>query len=306
MNFGSREPFSYLKCAHCASLQIAEVPNDLERHYPSEYLGSGPPAVVKETFSLRASVLRFVRVQRTRYLLSGRNLIGWIAQKLHRDECTPHLLALGSCRISQQASILDVGCGPGRLLHRLREAGFVHVAGQDPFQPWAFPGIKIHSGPLRTVAGQYDLIMLHHSLEHTPDPLQVLIEARMLCSPSGSILVRIPVAACEALEMYGVNWYQIDAPRHLVIPSVRGMKELAQRAGLQIANVTFDSDETQFLCSEQYKRDISLRDNRSYYLNPQQALFTESEIVDAKAHAQAANRAGKGDQACFYLQASSM
>ena len=303
MNFGSREAFWYLKCAHCDSLQIDEIPNDLGRHYPSDYLGSGPSVAAEKAASLRASLRKFLRVQRTAYLLNGLNALGWIAQRVREDECTPHLLALRASRISKEARILDVGCGPGHLLRRLREAGFAHLAGQDPFHSWAFPGIEIHSGPLHDVAGQYDLIMLHHSLEHTSDPLQMLVEAKMLCSPSGLILVRIPVAAGEAWTTYGVDWYQIDAPRHLVIPSARGMQELAQRAGLRISNVDYDSDETQFLCSEQYKRDISLRDGRSYYHNPHQALFAEPEIANAKARAQAANRAGTGDQACFYLRA---
>jgi hypothetical protein len=144
--------------------------------------------------------------------------------------------------------------------------------------------------------------MLHHSLEHSPDPLQLLIELKRLSAPGGSLVVRIPVAASEAWTQYGVNWYQIDAPRHLVVPSRKGMAILAQRAGFEVFKVKFDSDETQFLCSEQYRRGIPLRDARSYYRNPHQRLFDHSEIAGAKARSREANRRERGDQACFYLR----
>jgi SAM-dependent methyltransferase len=176
------------------------------------------------------------------------------------------------------------------------------LTGQDPFQKWVVPGIRFHRAPLADLAGQFDLIMLHHSLEHAPDPLQLLIELKRLSAPGGSLVVRIPVAASEAWTQYGVNWYQIDAPRHLVVPSRKGMAILAQRAGFEVFKVKFDSDETQFLCSEQYRRGIPLRDARSYYRNPDQRLFDHSEIAGAKARSREANRRERGDQACFYLR----
>jgi len=176
------------------------------------------------------------------------------------------------------------------------------LVGQDPFQKWIVPGIKFHSGCLTDLAGQFDLIMLHHSLEHAQDPLQLLIDLKRLSAPGASLLIRIPMAASEAWTQYGVNWYQIDAPRHLVIPSRKGMAILVQRAGFQLFKVKFDSDETQFLCSEQYRRGIPLRDGQSYYGNPHQRLFSHSDIAAAKARAREANTRERGDQGCFYLR----
>ena len=36
MMFGTREPFEYLECGQCGTLQLIDVP-DLARHYPIEY-----------------------------------------------------------------------------------------------------------------------------------------------------------------------------------------------------------------------------------------------------------------------------
>jgi hypothetical protein len=110
------------------------------------------------------------------------------------------------------------------------------------------------------------------------------------------------LAASEAWMQYGVDWYQIDAPRHLVIPSRKGMNLLAKRAGYELLQVKYDSDETQFLCSEQYRRGIPLRDPRSYYNNPHQMVFNRWEIAAAKLRSRKVNRREKGDQACFYLR----
>ena len=305
MQFGSEEAFWYLECIECGTLQIQTVPTDLARHYPPVYLGSNHSHGLVSGRSLREIFFNFIRRQRTAYLLYGWSPIGWAANKIRRDDLAPHLLAFGPIGGRKKARILDVGCGPGILLHRLRQEGYEHLTGQDPFQKWTVPGIRVHSGHLEDLPGQFDFIMLHHSLEHTPDPLQVLIDLKKLLAPGGSLLVRIPLTASEAWLQYDVNWYQIDAPRHLVIPSKRGMEILSNRASLEIYRVKFDSDETQFLCSEQYRRGVPLRDGRSYYKNPHQTFFTRSEIADAKARSRKVNRTGRGDQACFYLRAIS-
>jgi SAM-dependent methyltransferase len=303
MQYGSKERFCYLECYNCRSLQIENIPPDLTRYYPPDYLGS-QPFHTNVRGSFREIMRNVIRRQRTAYLLHGRTPIGWAANRWRTDDdLTAHLLALRPISARKSACILDVGCGPGYLLQRLQDSGYKHLQGQDPFQKWTVPGVTVHRCQLGELSGQFDLIMLHHSLEHTPNPLQVLANVGRLLNPDGSVLIRIPLAASEAWSQYGVNWYQIDAPRHLVIPSEIGMVLMAQRAGMTISMVRYDSDETQFLCSEQYRRGIPLRDAQSYYKNPHQTLFDISEIARAKAWSQKVNRGGKGDQACFHLRA---
>jgi hypothetical protein len=65
---------------------------------------------------------------------------------------------------------------------------------------------------------------------------------------------------CSSAATTMSAWYQIDAPRHLVIPSQRGLRLVAQQLGLEMARVEYDSNETQFGCSEQYAQDVPLRD----------------------------------------------
>jgi hypothetical protein len=92
-------------------------------------------------------------------------------------------------------------------------------------------------------------------MEH---PDRVLQHAARLLNKDGKILIRIPVAGSFAWRKYREYWYQIDAPRHFFIPTPRSMQILAERCGLKIERIFFDSDTSQFSISEAYMRDIPL------------------------------------------------
>src|SRR5476649_121898 len=97
--------------------------------------------------------------------------------------------------------------------------------------------------------------MLHHVLEHLPDPRRSLQDARARLNPGGRILVRIPLAGSKSCRTYREHWFNLDPPRHLLVPSRRGMETLAQRSGLRVVRTEFDGVELGFLMSEHYRRD---------------------------------------------------
>jgi hypothetical protein len=135
-----------------------------------------------------------------------------------------------------------------------------------------------------------------------PDPLQALKDFHRLLAPGRQVLVRIPVAAA-AWEEYGPDWVQLDAPRHFFLHTERSMEILADRAGFRVRNVIYDSSESQFMGSEQYRMGIPLRDPRSYRVNPANSVFTPVQVAAYRERAMALNREHKGDSACFFLQA---
>ena len=301
MNFGTREEFPYFECSNCGTLQIVDIPHDLARHYPSNYLGE-QSSIGETPANSPAERLRiFLKKHRAADVLHERNFVGWLIGKIRPNYSPDYFSWFRNARISLHSRILDVGCGDGRLLKSLNEQGFANAAGQDLFQKTFRPGVTVIRKPLDELEGEYDLIMLHHSFEHMPDPARALEELKRLCAPKGTILLRIPVAGCRAWKEYGTNWYQIDAPRHLVIPTEKGLRLLTKRAQLTLARVDFDSNETQFGCSEQYKMGVPLKDPNSYFLRRNTALFTEQQKREFRDRAQVANERGEGDQACFYL-----
>lgn len=147
----------------------------------------------------------------------------------------------------------------------------------------------------------FDLIILQHSLEHMQDPLLALKEAFRLLKHKRYVFIRVPVVPNFSWWKYGVDWIALDPPRHLFVPTLKGMDILCGKAGFGMKGVVFDSNEYQFYGSEQYLRDIPLTDNRSYLVNPGNSIFSEEEIGRFKIKAKELNEKRDGDQASFYL-----
>ena len=163
------------------------------------------------------------------------------------------------------------------------------------------PGFDVLRQELSDTDGEFDLIMLHHTFEHMPEPASVLQHIYRLLRPRRYALIRIPVASSLAYRLYGRHWVQLDAPRHLFLHSVESVRLVAERAGFQVADVVFDSSEFQFWGSEQYANDVPLKDGRSYAVNADKSMFDESQIREFRQRASELNVSGEGDSACFYL-----
>ena len=295
MLFGTREEFRYFECSNCGTLQITSIPHNLAQYYPQTYQD-----VSLKTPVVATGVRLFLRQQRAAYMLGKMNPVGWLISKAGPNYF-PYWHWFRNANVTCTTKILDVGCGTGDLLHELRIQGFTRLVGQDFFQQNHLPGVTVINLPLEELHGEYDLIMLHHSLEHMPDPIEAIKHLKRLCAPKGTILLRIPIADCLAWKEYGVNWYAIDAPRHLVIPSEKGLRLLAQRLQLRICRIEYDSNEMQFICSEQCASGIPLKDPRSYFIRRDTAVFTKEQMRIFRERAKRANEQCEGDQACLYL-----
>jgi len=105
-----------------------------------------------------------------------------------------------------------------------------------------------------------------------------------------------------AWQHYGVDWVQLDAPRHLYLFAHESIAHLAAATGFDVIDVRCDADAFQFWGSEQYRRGIPLRDERSYAVNPAAGLFSAAEMADWSRRAVQLNQQGQGDQACFVLR----
>jgi 2-polyprenyl-3-methyl-5-hydroxy-6-metoxy-1,4-benzoquinol methylase len=104
---------------------------------------------------------------------------------------------------------LDVGCGYGKLLLRMKRDGFLNLTGVDPYIEEDIHyrnGVKVFKKQIFELTEQYDLIMSHHSLEHMAQPLEVLKKIYELLKPKKYAIIRIPVASSYSWRHYGVNW----------------------------------------------------------------------------------------------------
>jgi len=92
-------------------------------------------------------------------------------------------------------SVLDVGCGTGELGHVLRKRGH-YVVGVDfaepPFALDSFVQADLFRGLPSSIADLFDVVLLADVLEHMPDPLALLLEAKRRLKPRGALLVSLP------------------------------------------------------------------------------------------------------------------
>lgn len=287
MLYGTRAAFDYLECAACRSLQIAAIPEDLAAHYPGDYYSydrKRTPLLKRARQAVRNWLMLFAPAPLNEWVTGSKG-----------DRV---LLFLSYAGVSPGSRILDVGCGGGALLNGLARAGMRRLAGIDPFITGDFvsaEGVPVAKRSIREADGEYDVIMFNHSLEHVPDPHGDLAAARARLPASGLCLVRIPVAGTHSSNTYGAHWYGLDPPRHLALPTVDGMNRLAARAGFKVERVEFDSNATQFIGSELYKRGVALRERTP-------AHFSAAELAAFKAKAVTLNQAKDGDQAAFFLR----
>jgi hypothetical protein len=80
------------------------------------------------------------------------------------------------------------------------------------------------------------------------------------------------------------------------------MRILAAQSNLNLYNIVYDSTSFQFYGSEQYKKNIPLRDALSYSENPRNSIFTRAELSAFTKRARELNDTGQGDQAVFYFK----
>jgi 2-polyprenyl-3-methyl-5-hydroxy-6-metoxy-1,4-benzoquinol methylase len=296
MQFGTREPFFYFQCGQCGCLQIAWIPDNLAPYYPAEYFS------FRDYGQLSGNRLRaFVDRRRVRHDLGGGGLLGGLLSRFSKPLDYPFWIKTAG--LGTDARVLDVGCGGGKMIARMRLGGFASVAGIDPFlaETVRYPsGLTLRKMNIQNLAEaggeRYDFIMFHHSFEHMDPPLEVLQAATSLLADGGSLLIRIPVADSEAFAQYRQDWFQLDAPRHLYLHSRDSLSQLAKAVGLRITYDACDATPSQFMISELYRRDISLNAPAT-----EKDVFSADEIRTFAEHSRAANRAGKGDQAVFLL-----
>jgi SAM-dependent methyltransferase len=289
MLLGWRHPFEYGECPQCGSLQIRKIPPNLPDYYPANYVSLLPlPVRSRKVWPGRRVVAN--------WLLQSRSApAAWVVRHARGKYPFFHWCRMAGAGLDSQ--VLDVGCGNGGLLRRLQRHGFRHLAGVDPYalKEADEPGFSVRRTELEAVEGTYDLIMLHHVLEHLVDPQRSLEEARARLSRHGRILVRIPVAGSQSHRLYGADWFNLDPPRHLLVPSRHGMEALAQRSGLRAVSVEFDGVASGFLLSEHYRHGTPYADK------PRDSFWHRRRC---QRLAEQANRRGEGDQAVFLLAAA--
>lgn len=290
MMLGLRTIFHYWQCELCGTLWLMDPPSDLGPYYRGDYYSYAH----ENDLSMRR-LRAYLRMSRDRTYFGKGGLLGGYLGRWFGDEA---LLSVSRLKVGRDTRVLDVGCGSGKLLRRMVALGFQNLTGVDPFLDEDINGQlpRIRKCRLEDINGEkYDLVMFHHSLEHVADPVATLRAAAGLLATGGKCLVRLPVVA-YAWEKYGTNWIQLDAPRHMWLPTEKAMRILAESVGLELVKIEYDSMGIQFWGSEFYARGVEWRLQSPWRLVRE---FGLNGIRRYREQATLLNRQGVGDQAAY-------
>lgn len=308
MMYGTREPFTYFECGGCGCLQLMNPPKDLSSYYPKDYYSFKAPDAVPA----RGFIRRWLNQTRNSGENFGHTPLSQLLSKLR--PCVPrppqfdqltHWLKRATIR-SFNVRVLDVGCGAGDLLSWMAYIGFEHLVGVDPF---AVPRTDA-DGRLRILActlvqlqeTDFDLVMSHHSLEHTADQFGTLTHMRRVMKDNGVCLVRIPIAGTEPWRRYRENWIELDPPRHLVIHTQRSFELLVEKAGMRIELAEFDETGLGYWGSELYLAGIQYVDPATGQHRGPESVFDRVKVEEFATRARTANARRDGGRAAFYLR----
>ncbi len=301
MMFGFRDNFVYLECPYCGCLQIADIPKNINKYYPSDYYSIKE---IRSDNNLFFNLIKnIIRKKRNKYILFKKGILGKLFKSIRTNE---DLELIAKSNVIITSRILDVGCGKGELIYFLKDIGFRNLIGVDPYikRDKIEHGIAILKKSIADLSDEkkFDLIMFHHSFEHFPSQLEILLKVNKLLSKNGICLICMPVKTEYIWNNYGPYWIQLDAPRHFIIHTLKSFDLLVKKFGFFIENVIFNSTEFQFWGSEQYKQDIPLFGEFSYLVSRKKSIFKRKDIKKYRKLSKDLNNNEQGDQACFYLK----
>jgi ubiquinone/menaquinone biosynthesis C-methylase UbiE len=294
LQLGLKHLFHYQQCGACKTMQLLDPPEDFSVYYPNEDYYS-----FNMVLDTKPDRLRKIK---TDYLLFGKQpIIGGLMSIGYKMNEFYEWLKYTKAKYTD--AILDVGTGNGSLLARFYKMGFRNLTGIDPFinESQDHGSIKVLKKDIFDVTEQYDVVMMHHSLEHMTDPKKALKKVFEVVKPGGKVLIRVPIMNNYGWNTYGEYWCGIDAPRHICIPSEKGLKMLVTEAGFTIEKFYYDSFDYVIWSSEQYKAGIPLHAENSRMINPSKSMFTKKEIKIFREKMIGENKNNNGDMAAIYL-----
>lgn len=248
--------FAVLRCASCAAIfyEPRLRREELAAFYPDSY------GRYRRARSLERKAYhgfrRFVLEHYYGYpLRNGGNVRLW---KRGAAFCLSFVAAKGAIPFRGEGKFLDVGCGSGSYLYRLRQWGW-KVYGVEPSPAGAAQarslGLAVHLGELTDAnfpSGFFDIVRLHHVLEHLSNPRETLVEIRRIMKPEGIVQITVPNTGSLNFWLFGPNWYGLDIPRHVISYGPKAFRLLCRATGFEVANLRCRSGPFGFVRSLSY------------------------------------------------------
>jgi 2-polyprenyl-3-methyl-5-hydroxy-6-metoxy-1,4-benzoquinol methylase len=268
--FGVPGNWGIRRCLSCdvAWLDPQPVPKDIDKLYAHYYTHNRTTPLTR-LGRLRHATLLCV-LERLGYSVDRPKEILPRVLSYVRSVARAEGLEVMSLPAAETGALLDVGCGNGEFIARMRSLGWT-VFGVDPditaVSYARSRGLEVSRGTISDlpVTSRYDVITLNHVIEHVIDPVCLLDECRKRLRPTtGRLIITTPNINSLGHWWFSRHWRGLEVPRHLILFSQNGLRECVQRAGLSLCRLRTETRLARMIyspsvCAKRDERDVGQR-----------------------------------------------
>lgn len=191
--------FNLVCCRQCRAMFVSPAPprSELIEYYPLDYYAPAPTSHIWAIFE---------RLNRMNSFLQRK---------------TRQWISTDSRFLTRR--VLEIGCATGRNLEPFLTAGWEAYA-VEPNRRLASiarsKGIAVHVGFDDDAAWndlKFEVVILHHVLEHDHDPRAMLSRAAEALSPGGQLFVEVPTFETPSWQLFRKYWGTLEFPVHLTL-----------------------------------------------------------------------------------------
>lgn len=237
--YGLAGAFNIARCGECGLGFLDPVPANLSDYYPACYYSYRPSSPALQLIRQIASYGLFYLPKAT-----------------------------------QGDRVLDIGCGNGEYLERMKGLGWETVGIEKSEQLIellrqrniaAFESID---SMLATNPDTFDLLTFNSALEHMEDFQSLLRKVKDLLRKGGEIVILVPNIESREHRIFGSRWFHLDPPRHLWHFSRHTLRRALEEAGFDDVRVEYVPCPTGFSGSMLYSLGFQFNQALFYMLMP--------------------------------------
>jgi 2-polyprenyl-3-methyl-5-hydroxy-6-metoxy-1,4-benzoquinol methylase len=282
--------WSFHRCLDCSSAFLDPRPNrqTIGRAYAAYYTHTDEPRALEPLRDhARAAVLNGYLNARYGYSLSPSSRLGPVlARLIPKKRAYADRLVRNLRRPSGGGRLLDIGCGRGTFLAKMRQAGW-DVQGIEPDAEAAAmaraSGVSVINAPLEEAPLSpefFDAVTLNHVIEHLYDPIKAFGIIHGSLRTGGVMWIATPNLESRGRERYGQDWIGLDPPRHLVLFTRSSLSQALEAAGFKLLRFVPDySAERNFPCSATVAAGEDPRDDRVVQRRRSRWAVLEADLI---------------------------
>jgi len=219
--------FDVVACENCGLIRTRQLPAELSRWYKEHY---------SKALQVSENTQRAAKARST-YQFLDRLKITRMVRKLNLNH--PAFIA---SQIPPSGRILEVGCGSGEILRRLKAKG-AEVFGVEP-HPDSAEAAKRHGvqvvcdkvESLENLGVVFDTVLFSFALEHTEEPLKALRFARHVLADTGRLFVFTHNFNCLSRYIFGESWSGWHLPYHTYFFTEKSLRRMLVTAGYRVTS----------------------------------------------------------------------